>query len=188
MKIKWHKLRIWEKSIVRRLLGAPILGLAAVLSVVTYPTHAFNYPDNSPVTSDVVVTITSGQFSFPLAKLTGISQKYHLLHAGVDLRAPKGTAVLAMSAGTVIEVKQIIGGYGHYVRIAHEGTLSTLYAHLDKVEVVVGEKLAKGQEIGTVGLTGWTTGPHLHFEVYEGVKTVNPTKYIGVSTKSEARN
>lgn len=181
MKIKWHKLSIWKNSTVRRVLGAPILGLATVLSVVTYPTHAFSYPDSSPVASTELVLTTTEQYSFPVATLTGVSQNYHVLHPGVDLRAPKGTAVLAMGGGVVIEVKGMIVGYGHFVRIAHEGTLSTLYAHLDKVKVAVGQKIAKGEEIGTVGLTGWTTGPHLHFEVYEGVRTVNPTKYIGVN-------
>ncbi len=148
------------------------------MTTVVYPTHAFNFPESSPIANPNIVVTTNQQISFPLSQLTGVSQNYHILHPGMDLRAPKGTEVRAMSDGVVIEVEKMVVGYGHFVRIAHDGTLSTLYAHLDKVSVVAGEKVGRGQEIGTVGLTGWTTGPHLHFEVYEGNKTVNPAKFI----------
>lgn len=177
MKIKWHKLKIWEYRF-RRYWVAPATALTLVWSTLTYPTHAFEYQQvNEPVESPIVMT-TDGQFAYPVAQLTGVSQGYHLLHAGMDLRAPKGTEIRAMSAGMVIEVKQMNVGYGHFVRVAHDGTVSTLYAHLDKVWVVPGQKVAKGQGLGTVGVTGWSTGPHLHFEVYEGNKAVNPARYI----------
>jgi murein DD-endopeptidase MepM/ murein hydrolase activator NlpD len=83
-----------------------------------------------------------------------------------------------MAEGTIIEVEEMIVGYGHFVRIAHKGTVSSLYAHRDQVSVKPGQKVERGQTIGTVGLTGWSTGPHLHFEVHSGEKSVNPLGYI----------
>lgn len=88
-----------------------------------------------------------------------------------------------MAEGTVTQVEKIWGGYGHYVRVAHKGTLSSLYAHLDEVRVTVGQKVRSGEQVGTVGMTGWTTGPHLHLEVYQGDKAVNPLSYFSVNSK-----
>ncbi len=176
------KLPIFDKKVISRLFGLQIAGLAAALSFVSYPAHAFDYNLAQTATREAeipFVVTTKTQYVFPLEMTLGMSQSYHALHPGVDLRAPRGTAVYAMDEGTVVEVEQVLVGYGHFVRIAHKGTLSTLYAHLDKVQVKPGEKVAKGQTIGDVGMTGWTTGPHLHFEIYVGDKSVNPTNYIG---------
>lgn len=136
-----------------------------------------------PEPSGIVTTTTSKTFQFPLETTLGMSQGYHGLHPGVDLRAPRGTAVVAMADGVITQVEKIWGGYGHYVRIAHQGTLSSLYAHLDEVGVKAGQKVKVGEQIGTVGMTGWTTGPHLHLEVYLGERAVNPLSYFSVSEK-----
>ena len=85
-----------------------------------------------------------------------------------------------MADGTIVEVEKMLVGYGHFVRIAHDGTISTLYAHLDQVSVKPGQKVVKGETIGTVGLTGWSTGAHLHFEVYQGERSVNPLSYVSI--------
>ena len=127
---------------------------------------------------------TQTQYQFPLKTTLGMSQSYHGLHGGVDLRAPKGTEVYSMAEGTIIEVEEMLVGYGHFVRIAHNGTISSLYAHLDQVQVSPGQKVGRGETIGTVGLTGWSTGYHLHFEVHSGEKSVNPLGYIGNVTIS----
>lgn len=170
--------RVVEKTKYKRVIAANIAVLATVLNVVIYPSHAFDYQaiDYQMVDGAQVVmqTTTEQAYLFPVVEPIGVSQRYGVFHPGVDIRAPKGSQVISVAAGTVIEVKRMRTGYGHYVRIAHAGTVSSLYAHLDKINVVVGQKVDKGQEIGTVGMTGWTTGPHLHFELNEGIKTVNP--------------
>ena len=176
------KFPIFDKKVLMRLFGLQIAGLATALSFVAYPTHAFDYNMAQSLQNEapsVVVTTTNSDYTFPLESTLGMSQTFHAFHPGVDLRAPRGTKVLSMAEGTIVEVEEMLVGYGHFVRIAHKGTLSSLYAHLDKVEVKPGDKVTKGQTIGNVGMTGWTTGPHLHFEVYVGNKSVNPTGYIG---------
>lgn len=179
MKIKWHRVKILEKRIVSRVFGWQLAGVAMAFALVAYPTHAFNYDHVADLQeAEQVVVRTTGQYQFPLERTMGVSQGFHLLHPGVDYRAPKGTNVYSVEAGVVIEVKAMAVGYGHFVRVAHGGTMSSLYAHLDKVEVVAGQKIARGTELGTVGTTGWSTGPHLHFEMYAGNKAINPASYV----------
>ncbi len=86
----------------------------------------------------------------------------------VDLAAPIGTATLAAASGTVVTAKSDggwNGGYGHYVVIKHSNGVQTLYAHLGTVLVSPGQQVVQGQVLGYVGMTGKTTGPHIHFEV-----------------------
>lgn len=177
----WHKAAIFNTRNFSRIFGLQLAGLATALSVVTYPTHAFDYNlanSTQPAPSAEVVMTTETQYKFPLERTLGMSQGYHGIHPGVDLRAPRGTEVYAIADGTIIEVEEMIVGYGHFVRIAHKGTISSLYAHLDQVKVKPGQKVARGETIGTVGLTGWSTGPHLHFEIHSGDRSVNPMGYI----------
>ena len=86
---------------------------------------------------------------------------------GVDLGAPIGTPILAAAAGKVIIAKEggWNGGYGSYVVITHDNGTQTLYAHMSKVFASVGANVDKGEVIGAVGVTGNSTGPHLHFEI-----------------------
>jgi len=175
------KFPIFEKKVIPRVFGVQIAGLAMALSMVAYPTQAFDYTmSQSSQTENLipVVITTNSQYHFPLEMTLGMSQSYHTFHPAVDLRAPVGTPIYSMDEGVVVEVQKVSFGYGHSVRIAHKGTMSSHYAHLDKVEVGSGEKVSKGGKIGTVGMTGRTTGPHLHFEVFVGNKAVNPLSYI----------
>lgn len=170
-----------KRKTLFRLFGIQLAGLAATLSIATYPTHAFDYNLSQQVGGEIltpIVMTTSAEYQFPLEMTLGMSQPFHAVHPGVDLRAPEGTKVYAMAEGTVVEVGKMFVGYGHFVRIAHKGTISSLYAHMDEVVVKSGQKIEHGQTLGTVGMTGWTTGPHLHFEVHSGNKSVNPMGYI----------
>lgn len=86
---------------------------------------------------------------------------------GVDLAAPHGTPILASATGSVIISRAggYNGGYGTYVVVSHANGTQTLYAHMSKTNVSIGQQVEQGQVIGAVGMTGKTTGPHLHFEV-----------------------
>ena len=99
------------------------------------------------------------------------------LHTGVDMHAGMGTPIHAAAAGTVVSAGTR-GGYGKCIVISHGGNLSTLYAHQSSILVSVGQKVSRGQVIGKVGSTGYSTGPHLHFEVRVSGSPVNPAKYL----------
>jgi len=100
-------------------------------------------------------------------------------HQGVDYGAPTGTPVSAIADGTVVMARRN-GGYGNFVQLRHPGGLVSCYGHLSRygAGAKAGRSVRQGQTIGYVGSTGLSTGPHLHFEVRQGGKAVNPLKVI----------
>ncbi len=104
--------------------------------------------------------------------------KIKKFHAGVDFSAPQGTPIYASGAGTVIKTKRSRRGYGNTVTIDHGYGYVTFYAHIKDIKVKKGEKVSRGQIIATVGNTGKSTAPHLHYEVRKNDRTVNPIYYF----------
>ncbi|MEN6348808.1 MAG: peptidoglycan DD-metalloendopeptidase family protein, partial [Syntrophomonas sp.] len=107
--------------------------------------------------------------------------KTRKMHTGVDIPASQGSSIVAADSGTVIYAGWMTG-YGQVTVVDHglvngKG-MSTLYAHQSTLLVKVGTKVSKGQTIGKVGSTGWSTGPHLHFEVRINGTPTDPTGYI----------
>lgn len=98
-------------------------------------------------------------------------------HSGMDIAADKGVPVISPSAGTVIESGNFFFS-GNMVYIHHGQGLITLYAHLNSINVAVGDKVEKGQVIGTVGATGRVTGPHLHWSVGLNGNWIDPALFI----------
>jgi len=101
-------------------------------------------------------------------------------HPGLDIAGPTGQPIMAAQDGVVVVVQSPAdsGGYGNYTCIDHGNDLATCYAHQSAVEVSLGEWVTRGQEIGRVGSTGYSTGPHLHFEVRLDGETVDPQTYL----------
>ncbi|MDL2298409.1 peptidoglycan DD-metalloendopeptidase family protein [Synergistaceae bacterium OttesenSCG-928-D05] len=98
-------------------------------------------------------------------------------HTGVDISAPHGTAVNAADAGEILYTGWL-KGYGQVVIVDHGANLTTVYAHLSKIETSEGTKVKRGQLIGRVGSTGVATGNHLHFETRVNGEAVNPMRYL----------
>jgi len=109
-------------------------------------------------------------------RLDPITHTYSL-HTGMDIGAPEGTPIHAAAAGKVI-VAQYLNGYGYTIIIDDGDGVANLYAHQTRFAVGVGQEVQQGQVIGYVGMTGWATGPHLHFEVRLDGKPVNPAPYM----------
>ncbi len=98
-------------------------------------------------------------------------------HEGVDLGADWGEPVRATAAG-VVTAASYNGGYGLMVDIDHENGYATWYAHLSSTEVRIGEHVLKGQVIGRVGMTGFATGPHVHYQVMHDGTPIDPTPFL----------
>lgn len=101
-------------------------------------------------------------------------------HEGLDMAGPRGTAVLSPAGGEVT-FAGVQRGYGKVVKIRHDFGFETIYAHLDRVRVTAGQRIARGARVGDLGSTGRSTGPHLHYEVRVHGKPVNPMKFIEVA-------
>lgn len=98
---------------------------------------------------------------------------YRRMHSGIDFGAPHGAPIYAVADGRV-QMAGYNGGYGRFVRLAHEGGLGSGYAHMSRIAVSAGQTVRRGQVIGYVGSTGLSTGPHLHYELYRGGRPINP--------------
>ncbi len=103
---------------------------------------------------------------------------YAHFHTGIDIAAPFGTTVTAAAPGVIVAVGHSSIGYGNYVVIGHGGGIMTLYGHLLETDVAVGATVARGQRIGLEGSTGWSTGPHVHFELRVNDSVVDPMPYL----------
>jgi murein DD-endopeptidase MepM/ murein hydrolase activator NlpD len=99
-------------------------------------------------------------------------------HAGLDFTAPIGTPIYATADGIVSEAGFNAGGYGNRVIIDHGYGYETLYGHMYRIKVKLGQKIKRGEVIGYVGSTGKSTGPHCHYEVHKGGQPVDPVYFF----------
>ena len=98
-------------------------------------------------------------------------------HKGVDIKGPLGSPVRAMARG-VVEFAGLRGGFGNCIMLKHGNGFETLYGHLSKILVTVGQKIEIGQQIGNIGSTGRSTGPHLHYEVHKNGEKIDPKNFL----------
>ncbi|HEY8759290.1 MAG TPA: peptidoglycan DD-metalloendopeptidase family protein [Candidatus Dormibacteraeota bacterium] len=117
---------------------------------------------------------------------------YAHFHTGIDMSSPEGSPVLAADDGVVLLagssfVNGVLVGYGNFVVIAHSGGLTTLYGHLLRIAVKVGDTISQGQLVGLEGSTGNSTGAHLHFELRQGTAPIDPAPFLPPGAPSPFR-
>ena len=127
-------------------------------------------PSINPVKGEHHVSSKFGMRFHPVFK----KKKFH---RGMDFKAPTGTPVLATSNGEIIKVERHKKGYGKHIVIKHDNQYQTLYAHLNEIKVTKGQIVKIGDMIGTVGSTGLSSTPHLHYEVLKNGKAIDPIAY-----------
>lgn len=155
----------FEDDYILQSIGVVSESLKMVYNELQKEREAF---EHLPTLWPVKGRITSG-FGY---RVSPIGENYQF-HSGVDISVPEGTPVLASASGKVVEVgRNELNGL--YLRIRHINGITTTYAHLKKVFVSKGDYLKKGEVVGLVGLTGRTTGAHLHFEVSFRGRPVDP--------------
>lgn len=129
-------------------------------------------PAIQPISNNDLSRTSSG-FGYRIHPIYNVKK----LHNGMDFVAPIGTDIHATADGIVIIASNSYYGYGKYVKIKHSDKYETAYAHLNEVKVKKGQKIKRGDIIGTLGNTGLSTGPHLHYEVHVDNQQVNPINY-----------
>ncbi|MHB1981626.1 MAG: M23 family metallopeptidase, partial [Sulfobacillus sp.] len=158
----------------QRVVGADEANQQAVTAAIT----ALESPGTgASVNSMAFIWPVNGPITNPFAYWYDPFAHKWELHTGIDIGVPMYTPIHAAAAGRVI-IAGWINGYGNTVVLDNGGGVSTLYAHQSHIEVQVGETVAQGQVIGLVGMTGWATGPHVHFEIRIDGKPVNPVLYL----------
>lgn len=141
----------------------------AFFSPETMKGQATDSSDSGLLVAPVAGHVTSG-FGYRFHPILGFTR----LHAGIDIGAPWGSPIHAVSDGTV-SFAGWHGGHGEYVRLDHGGGIGTGYGHMSRIAVAPGAHVSRGQVIGYVGSTGLSTGPHLHYELYRGGQAVDPS-------------
>lgn len=144
-----------------------------------------NYIRSIMAQKRTIKRVGTGQFIWPTQGYisSGFGYRFHpifrvsRMHTGVDISAPTGRSIVAADDGEVI-FTGYWGGYGKATIIAHGKGITTLYGHQSRILVSNGQVVRKGEVIGSVGSTGWSTGPHLHFEVRINGTPVNPLGYL----------
>lgn len=130
---------------------------------------ADSYLPNSPARFNGYIWPAEGVLT------SGYGVRWGRMHSGIDIAAPIGTPIMAAAGGVVITAGWNDGGYGNLVEIRHPDGSVTLYGHNDRILVREGQQVAQGEQISEMGTTGFSTGPHLHFEVHPtGAGAVNP--------------
>jgi murein DD-endopeptidase MepM/ murein hydrolase activator NlpD len=166
-----------NKTTTNRKLSYLLLLPALFIIVQAFSLHPDakeNKPSISPIDMKNVEKISLAwgvKFQDPITK-------HERVHEGIDMAAPEGTKVVASADGIVSFAEFSEKGWGKLVVIRHSESYETWYAHLYSITVKNGERVSKGQQLGSVGSTGKSTGPHLHYEVRKDTKRVNPIDYF----------
>ena len=159
---------------LQRLEREVALRAESLEAVTTYLTQQKNRlaatPSIWPTQDEGYVSSSYGHRASPF---TGRRQ----MHTGIDIAAPRGTSILAAADG-VVTFSGRMAGYGRVIVVTHGFGFKTFYGHNQKNKVRKGERVKRGQVIGTVGNSGYSTGSHLHYEVLVKDRTINPLKYI----------
>ena len=135
-------------------------------------------PATSEVVNEVDKTIAwpvQGVITLEFGKSSG----YQVFHTGIDIANSQGTPITPFMQGEVVYAGEIFWGYGKHIIINHGDNIRSIYGHLDKIFVFEGQKVNIGDEIGRMGSTGWSTGPHLHLETRVYGLPVNPRVFLG---------
>lgn len=166
---------LFEKKKIKKALGANLAFLMIATSAFMPSISAFNSSEPIELTTVVAENTTTTNHSVrnPLDTFI-ITQGYSFFHRGIDFNEETGAPVYPIMDGVVEKITYSRFAYGNHILIDHGSGFKSLYAHLSKIVVEEGEEVDQKTVIGTVGSTGFSTGSHLHFEVYDNGKTFNP--------------
>lgn len=178
--------RLFEASGIKQLFGVHLVAAVVFTGIIT--PQADNLLAQNMLSSEAQPTQieadarTETTFEMPLADFR-LSQNFSFWHPGIDMTAAHGTPVYAIEGGFVALTGYSLFGYGNHVILSHNHDTTSLYGHLSEITVEKGRQIARGQLIGKIGSTGWSTGDHLHLEIYKESKAFNPLDVLPVKPK-----
>jgi len=169
--------RLFERSGIKRFFGVNLVAAVVVTGVISPETdlllNQLALESNVNVNPIEATTTTLTTYELPLVNFR-ISQGFTFWHPGLDMTAPLGTPIYAIEAGLVEFADSSLLGYGRHVIINHERGIQTLYGHMSEIKTIVGTRVNRGELIGKVGSTGWSSGNHLHLEIRQNGTAINP--------------
>lgn len=169
-----------RKFSFRQVIGVNLAGFAFFAAIIV--------PQSQNMISSLEVTLatqkqviaiepSASPFQWPL-KSFGISQFFSSFHPGMDLTDPVGTPIFPIGNGTVSWIKNLPYGYGYHLLVSNENNVQSLYAHMSQIDVHEGQRVNKFTRLGEIGVTGHTSGSHLHVEVYINGTPTNPIEVL----------
>lgn len=177
---------VLETTKLKTALGGAMSVLSVLLSSVWFMAGIYQGSISvqafSPSPTQSVIETEKKEYFYDFKNvvpaMTGVSQGFSRWHPGDDITAPAGSKIYPVQAGRVVRIENTRFGYGRSVLVAHDNDLTSLYAHLGKVMVEEGEYIDSDTVLAEIGLTGRTTGYHLHLEIRNGGRTVSLTRFL----------
>ena len=172
------------------ILSLPVIAVVILtntgLNIVSDKIATVNVETNkieikNPVTgeiSKIINPIVSWPATGKITLEFGQMSLYQLYHTGIDIANIVGTEITPLYEGTVTYAGEVSWGFGKHIIIDNGDNVSTIYAHLSKIFVFKGQKVSRGDVIGKMGTTGWSTGPHLHFQINIYGIPINPRVFL----------
>lgn len=171
-----------EHKNIKRYFAA---NLSALIIAGTFLPVAQNGVQAADFETETTETVIQTQNTLKTTKATGnpleatkINQGFGLFHPGIDFGGEIGDVIKSIKSGTVVEVEHTKYGYGNTVVVDHGKGLTSRYAHLSNINVKVGDVVTTDTELGQVGITGRSTGPHLHLEIRQNGMALNPLSVL----------
>lgn len=170
---------ILKKNWVHRGVGVFLVAtITSVILVHNFSNIGGTFEVNAATVQKPVIDATTKASIQKPIDFVSESRGFSWFHTGADLTAPIGTPIKPIMVGTVRAVNQDLLGYGNHIIITHEEGFESLYGHLSKINVTLGQKVDLNTIIGESGSTGFSTGPHLHLEIHQNGQLVNPADIV----------
>lgn len=178
--------KLFEHRRLKQVVGVNLLSGMILLSQISIPASATQ--THSPPEVLNLATVagemeTQNGFQVPLSSYQ-VTQGFHLFHLGIDLASAYNTPIRPVAQGKVERVEFGRYGFGNSILINHGSNLKSFYAHLGKIKVKQDQEVGIGDDIGSVGTSGRTTGPHLHLEIWQHDRPLNPKLLLELEIKN----
>ena len=188
--------KLFEAKRTKQIIGINLAIFIVLASILQGSIFAQESETQKPELTKIMVqeepVKTETVFRQPVAGY--ISQNFTWYHPGIDIAGNNNYLVHPIASGKIASIENTAFGYGLSILVKHENGIESRYAHLQNIDVAIGQEIDKDTILGHIGSTGWSTGPHLHFEVYQNGVVIDPltvlpngfeTSYISLSTPTD---